>query len=232
MVKEVSNIIGSVFPKYDAIMSQTPEWFQSVFPIISLVFLVLVVFVYALLIWVFYRFMARKNVVGLNLVERNNLEHSILFKAFGFFLYFLENVIISPLLVFLGFVVFTIFLIFLNEALTISQILLISCLVIAVIRIAAYYNNEFSKELAKLLPLTLLGLSLYNPQGINFNRVLESFIGISEYIGEIFIYLGFIIVLEVFLRFLYFIFGLFSPEEIQEEIEEKESSKSEEKVEK
>lgn len=218
MEKEVSGFFEGIKGSYDLFVGQLPAWLQTVLPLILLVILV---FVFTLFVWHFYRFMSRKNVVGLNLVERNPLENSLLYKLLGGFLYLLENVIISPILVFIGFSVFTVFLILLSDSLGVKNILIVSALVIAVVRMAAYYNENFSKELAKLLPLTLLAISLYNPLSLSekFGQIITSFSKLPTFADKIFVYLGFIIILEILLRFFFFIFGLFEPEEIEHELE-------------
>ena len=93
---------------------------------------------FAILIWNFYRFVAKKNILELNLNQYNKAKHPVLEKIFESFLYFLEYIIIMPFLVFFWFAVFAIFLLLLSENLSTSQVLLIATVVVSAIRITSY----------------------------------------------------------------------------------------------
>ena len=81
--------------------------------------------------------------------------------------------------------------------------------IIAAIRMTSYYNEGLSRDLAKLFPFTLLAISLLNANFFSIERILSRFQDIPTFFGEIFIYLIFIILLEIILRVVDFLFSLF-----------------------
>jgi len=180
--------------------------------------LVLLIVVYSLFIWKFYRFIAKKNVIGLNLNKYNKSKHPLLTKLIAGILYLTEYIVILPFLIFFWFAIFTIFLIVLAQNQNTSQILIISATVIAAIRLTSYYKENLSQEIAKMLPFTLLAISVLNP---NFfleiqyiERIFHQLMQIPSLFGQIMNYLGFIIILEIILRTFDFIFSLFGLEEL------------------
>jgi hypothetical protein len=187
---------------------------------VNLFLIVILIFVYAVLIWKFYRFVAKKNLMNLDLNKYNRLEHPFFKKAIKILLYIIEYIVVLPVLVFVWYFVFTIFLLFLTEGIEMQTLLIISATMVAAIRMAAYYKEDLARDLAKLLPLTLLGVSLTQLGLINFGHVLGKFVEIPMFLEEIIIYLLFIIVIEFVLRLFEIFFiatGIHSEEEIEED---------------
>jgi hypothetical protein len=182
----------------------------------NLFILVLLIVLYALFVWKFYRFVAKKNIIELNLNKYNRSEHPILVKVLAVIFYFIEYIILLPFLIFFWFSIFTLFLIFLSESLEVINLLVISATIIAAIRMTSYYKEALAKDLAKLLPFTLLAISILNPNFFNIERILGHLSEIPGLFSEIIIFLVFIIILEMILRFFDFIFSLFNIEEAEE----------------
>ena len=192
---------------YNLFIASLPQWAQST---ISLFLLVLLVVIYSVLIWKFYRKIATKNLLELNLNKYNKSQHPTATKLLAGIFYLLEYIIILPFLIFLWFAVFTLFLLVLTDNIAVSALLLISATVIAAIRMTAYYKEDLAKDLAKLVPFTLLGVSLINPNFFNFQRILSQVSQIPQFFDKIIYYLLFIIILEIVLRLFDFIFSLFN----------------------
>jgi len=191
---------------YLGFVATLPSWIQN---FLTLFVLVLLIVIYSVFIWKFYRFISKKNIISLNLNKYNKSNHPILTKALAATFYFIEYIIILPFLIFFWFTVFTLFLIFLTEGLELSSLLIISATIIAAIRMTAYYKGNLSKDLAKLLPFTLLAISITKPNFFDIERILVHLEQLPNFFNEISIYLAFIIVLEIVLRFFEFIFSLF-----------------------
>ena len=191
---------------YDSFILTLPSWAQH---FIALFLLVLLIVAYSIFIWKLYRFVAKKNIFELNLNQYNKSEHPVLEKFLASIFYIFEYIIILPFLIFFWFAIFTIFLIFLTENLEIQNLLIISATIIAAIRMTSYYNENLSKDLAKLLPFTLLAVSVLSPDFFNIERIISHFSRIPEFFNQIIIYLLFIIILEIILRFFEFVFSLF-----------------------
>ena len=214
----VSDFGSQLLEAYNSFIATLPLPFQS---FISLFLLVLVIFIYSLFIWKFYKFISEKNIFGLDLNKYNTAEKPFLTKLIAGGLYLVEYIIILPFLIFFWFAIFTFFLILLTgEGIEVGTILVISAVVIASIRMASYYKKELAEEIAKILPFTLLAISVLNPNFFSkefITRITSRLSEIPSFFQEILIYLAFIIILEVILRFFEFLFSLFGIEEIKEE---------------
>lgn len=216
-------VVNSILTFYNSFLSAVPLWAQN---FINLFLLVLLIVFYSVFIWKFYRFIATKNILGLNLNKYNTSQHPFFTKVFAGGLYLIEYFLILPFLIFFWFSVFTLFLIFLTEGLEMQSLLIISVGIIGAIRMTSYiprYGEDLAKDLAKLLPFTLLAISILNPRFFDVERIFSHFSGLPEFFGEIIIYLLFIIILEMVLRFFDFIFSLFELEEVPETQEETEN---------
>jgi hypothetical protein len=200
---EVIGLGTTILEMYGLFISILPFWAKN---FVNLFLIAMVIFIYGVFIWKFYRFIAKKNILELNLKKYNKYAHPTLEKTLGGIYYFLEYLIILPLLVFVWFAIFTLFLVLLTENLELNTLLIISVTVIVAIRLAAYYKEDLAKDLAKLLPFTLLGVSLTQNTMFSFSRILGQISGLSEFFNHIIVYLLFIIVIEFVLRVFDFLF--------------------------
>jgi len=98
----------------------------------------------------------------------------------------------------------------LTENLPVNSLLIISATIIAAIRMTAYYNEDLSKDLAKLVPFTLLGVSIINPNFFDMGRIISQISELPQFITHIVFYLIFIVALEIILRIFEFIFSIFN----------------------
>ena len=166
---------------------------------ISFFLIALLLVVSSVVIYKFYKSVARKNLISLDLGKYNKTKHPFIVKLVAGLLYFIEYVLILPFFIFLWFVILTIFLLILTDR-TITTLLVISATLIAAIRMTAYYHQDLSKDLAKLIPFTLLATSLLQTNFFSVERVLGQISLIPRAFGHVFYYLSFIIILEVVLR--------------------------------
>jgi len=178
---------------------------------------VLGMLIYAVFIFKFYKFVARKDIFKLGLRERNVQEDGFAKVFFGAILYILEYLLFFPILTFFWFGILTILLTVLSKTQDIQQILLISMTLVAVIRITAYYNEELSKDLAKMLPFALLGIFIIDVTFFSFSQSLEVIKTIPSNYVLIFNYLLAVILLEFLLRVLFFISRIFTGKQDAEE---------------
>jgi hypothetical protein len=142
----------------------------------------------------------------LDLNQYNPSKNPYLEKTLAILIYAFQYLIIFPILIFIWFIVFTIFLILLTNLIEIETLLLISATVITSIRLTSYYRKKLSEDLAKLIPFTLLAVSLLNPDFFSIERIITQFKEVSLTSGGLFIYFIFILVLEIILRFIDLIF--------------------------
>jgi len=224
MVGVIGNFGTELIGIYNEFIASLPPFAGNFF---NFLILVLLIVIYSVFIWKFYRFISTKNVFGLNLNKYNKSKNPLFTKLFAGALHFVEYIIILPFLIFFWFAIFTLFLMLLTQNQDLSLILIISATIIAAIRMTSYYKEELSREIAKMLPLTLLAITVLNPNSFSQTQYVEKIINhlsqIPSFFSQILYYLGFIIILEVILRFFDFIFSLFELEEApksEEEIEE------------
>ena len=212
MAEGIGFIGSSILENYHSLLSLLPSFAQN---FIQLFLLILVIVIYAIFIWKFHKFIATKNILELNLKQYIRAKHPVLISFFAAALYFVEYIIILPFLAFFWFAIFALFLIVLTEGLDVPTILLVSASIVAAVRMISYYSEDLSKDLAKLLPLTLLAIAVTKAGFFDFDRIIVNFSEIFNYIGPMFTYLVFIAVIEITLRFFDFIFSLFDLQEEQ-----------------
>ncbi|MBI2045706.1 hypothetical protein HYT23_06615 [Candidatus Pacearchaeota archaeon] len=199
--------IEAITSLYNSLIESAPVWTQKS---INLFLLIILVVVYSIFIWKLYRFVSRKNIIDLNLNQYNTSEHPFFSKLWAGILYVLEYIIIMPLLIFFWLVVFGVFLLLLTDNIEIRNIIVISATMVGAIRVIAFipnYGKELSKDLAKLIPFTLLAIAMITAGFFNFERVLIHLNEIPGFFEEIIIYLLFIVALEILMRFIGFLFG-------------------------
>jgi hypothetical protein len=109
-------------------------------------YLVVSIAIYSIVIWHFYRFIARRDCLTIQ-----SISHP---KVVGFLKYFF----VFPFIAFLFFLGFSLMMLFLTRDYEILAVLSTSFAVIVAIRITAYYSRDLSKDVAKMLPFALLGL--------------------------------------------------------------------------
>ena len=174
---------------------------------VSFILIVFLVVLYSIFVWKFYSSISRKNMFELDLNQYNPSKNPYLEKTLAILIYTFEYLIIFPVLIFIWFAVFTVFLILLTDLIEIETLLLISATVITAIRLTSYYRKKLSEDLAKLIPFTLLAVSLLNPDFFSVERIITQFQEISLTSGSLFIYFIFILVLEIILRAVDLIFS-------------------------
>jgi hypothetical protein len=220
-------VIGGISATYTNFLTTLPGWIQEV---VNVFLWIILIFIYAIVIWKFYRFIAKKNIITLNLNKYNRSEHPVFSKVLGGALYLVEYILILPILVFFWFSVFAILLILVAENLDIQRITLISAVIIGAIRLVSYtprYGQALAKEVSKLLPFTLLGIAITRPDFVfEFTRVIENVTQIPAFFQQIFLYLMFIYFLEIVLRVLDLLLGLLGLKDPDPTDEEAEAEKS------
>ena len=131
VVEEVGNLTGlagKVEGLYSFVTAPLPENYQI---LVTLLFYVLVIIIYSIFIWKFYRFIARRNILRIDLNKYNTTEKPLLSKFIASLFFIIEYIIIVPLLVFFWFGILSLFLLLLSKSRLASDILLISAAVVA-----------------------------------------------------------------------------------------------------
>lgn len=157
---------------------------------LSIIYLALSIAIYSIMIWHFYRFVARRDCF-----KMSTKKHP---KAVGFLKYFFA----FPFVAFLFFLGFSLMMLFLTRNYEIPEILSISFALITAIRIAAYYNEDLSKDVAKMLPFALLGLFLVDSSYFRFEDIVGKIYSLPDFLTLCIQFILFIILIEWVLRIL------------------------------
>ena len=211
MAGAINNITNEALNNsLNSISSLFPEPYKSY---LILGIFILLISIYSIFVWKFYRFLAKRDLLELNLNQYNNSDHPFLKKFFEVLLFIAEYIIILPVVVFFWFFVISIILLLLAKEHSISNILLISATMVGAVRISAYYNEDLSKDLAKLFPLTVLAVAFLTPNFFDLNDTISKISEIPNLFTNIIFYLIAIVILEFVLR----IFFLIIPNQDEEE---------------
>lgn len=146
-----------------SILSGDPSAFLPIF------YLVVSIAIYSIVIWHFYRFIARRDCLTIHSVTHP--------KVVGFLKYFF----VFPFIAFLFFLGFSLMMLFLTRDYEILAVLSTSFAVIVAIRITAYYSRDLSKDVAKMLPFALLGLFLVTPTYFSFEEIIDKIYLLPEF---------------------------------------------------
>lgn len=176
---------------------------------------------YSLFIFKFYRILANKNIIPLNLSQYNHSEHPVLKKVLAVILYLIEYIVILPFLVLFWFVIFSVFLLILSGNHDTQSILLIAAVMIMATRIASYINHELAKDMARIIPFGLLTIFILEANFFDFQGIFDKLIKIPSFSRQIFFFIMVILIVELLSRVLLSaelflkIFGLVEKEEVK-----------------
>ena len=206
MLEGINETVTKIGGQYNEFLGTLPDWLGDS---MNVFLIFLVVLIYVIFVWNFYRFISRKDVIKLNLANLNGAGRPVLFRFLTGVLYLVEYFLILPLLIFFWFAVLAFFLLILTEGIELSILITIAVVLVAVIRATSYYNEGLSSDVAKMIPLTLLAFSFLSPGFFDLEKIILKASQLPELLDSIFLYLLFIIFLEIIMRLLDFVFSLF-----------------------
>ena len=117
-------------------------------------------------------------------------------------MYLTKYLVLFPAFAFFWFAVLTLILTFLSRDRPITDILLIALATVTTIRVTAYYNEDLSRDLAKILPFAVLALFVIDASFFNIRESLDVLQDANEARETILYYLLFLVVVEFALRLL------------------------------
>ena len=185
--------------------------------ILTLSFFTTVIVLYAIFVFYFYRFLARKNIIELNLNQYNQYSSPTLVKIFAAIFYIVEYIILLPVLTFFWFSTLSILTLILAKGLEVDAILLITAALVTSVRITSYVSEDLAKDLAKMLPFTLLAIAITTSEFFNIPLFFDRISEIPTLFSNIPYYLLFIIGIELIMRIAEFLHSAFQEEEATEE---------------
>jgi len=164
--------------------------------------------IYAIVIWHYYRLLSKRDFFNYEDEDEGEgigawFRHFVDEIAFVF-----KYIIFFPLISFIFFAVFSLMLFLLSKEQTIQQILFIGAAVISATRITAYYNEDLSRDLAKMVPLALLGVFIVQADFFTTALLIDRVMQLPNFMIDIASFIVFFLVLEITLRIVYSFFAI------------------------
>jgi len=158
--------------------------------LVPVFYLVIGIAVYSILIWHFYRFIAKRDCFKLS-----NCRYPKLVSFLKYFFLF-------PFVAFAFFIGFVLLMFFITRDLETEVVVTTAFAIILAIRITAYYSEDLSKDVAKMLPFALLGIFLVDPSYFDFQAIQVKLQNLPELLLQALQFIVLIIIVEWVLRIL------------------------------
>ena len=178
---------------------------------------ILAIAIYAVFIFKFYRFIAARDIFNFDLSKNDRSGTPALRDLLSLIGYLIKFIFLFPAFAFLWFAVLTVMLAFLSEDRALTQILIIALATVSAVRVCAYYDEDLSRDLAKILPFAVLSFLLINASPLDLGDALAVLGEVNTQWGAIFYYWVFLIALELALRLLFGLFRAIFPARKREE---------------
>ena len=156
--------------------------------------------VYAVFVFNFYRFLAAKNMFQIDLSRYEQSRFRFVRRALHVFFYVVKYIILFPIFAFFWFAVLTLILTFLSKDRSFADTLVVALATVSAIRMTAYYNEDLSRDLAKILPFAVLAVFLIDASFFAIEESVDVLREVEDYTDNILYYLLFLILLEFALR--------------------------------
>ena len=162
---------------------------------------------YAVFVFKFYRFVASRDMFAIDLSRYEDVSLQWLRSSFHVVLYVLKYLVLFPVFAFFWFAVLTLILALLSKGQAFSDSLMIAIATVGAIRVTAYYNESLSRDMAKILPFTVLAVFLVDVSFFSVDDSIESLKEARYHTEEILYYLLLLVVLELVLRIIMGVVG-------------------------
>ncbi len=159
--------------------------------------------VYAVFVFIFYRFVATRDMFQIDLSKYEESRYRWVRALLQIVMYVIKYLIVFPVFAFFWFAVLTLILTFLSKEQSFTEILVMALATVSAIRVTSYYNEALSTDLAKILPLAILSLFVVNTSFFSVSDSLDTLLEAENYTDNILYYLAFLILLEFTLRIIF-----------------------------
>lgn len=153
--------------------------------------------VYAVFVFTFYERVSRRLIFTFEVRGRAT-------QGFGLFwartVYGLKYIFFAPLFLFSWFALLAGLILVMQASMPLQEGLLIGMAMLATIRVCAYYREQLAEDLAKILPLALLGIFILDRSGVDLDGFVMKLGDLPTLFGSLAVYFGFMVCLELLLR--------------------------------
>ena len=155
---------------------------------------------YAIFIFHFYRFLASRDMFTFDISRYDESRYKALRGFLYVVMYIVKYIVVFPFFAFFWLAVLTAILAFLSKDRTFQEVLLVALAVVCSIRVAAYYHEDLSRDLSKILPFAVLGIFIIDASFFTLEESLAVIRDASNNRETIFYYFIFLVALEFVLR--------------------------------
>lgn len=202
-----------------AILGTPLTWETAVNDLLPVVQFVAGMVLYSVFVFKFYRFLAKRDIFEIDYSKYGKDLAGTASKFVLSILDVLNYVFLFPLFAIFWFLAIVVLLALLSKNQSVESILLISISLVTAVRVTAYYNEDLSKDLAKMLPFALLGIFLVDMTFFSLEISVNTLTRVPLHAGRIIYYCLFVVLLEIVLRVLYRVKRLILPGEEKEKEE-------------
>lgn len=166
----------------------------------NVIVMALVLVAYAAVIGVFYKTFSKRNIIE---VDWSKVGPSMFSQVATRVTFILEYIVLFPLTTFVWFVLLTVFLFFMSKTGTIADMMFASISLVAATRVCAYFDEEIAADIAKMIPLAILGVFIVEPTMFSPLIIEQRLAEMADLIWDAIPYFWMLMVLEVLLRLLF-----------------------------
>lgn len=165
--------------------------------------------VYAAVIGLFYKTLSRRNIID---IDWSRVGTGFVSQVVERVKFALEYIIVFPLATFVWFILLSIALFFMSQTGAIADMMFIAISLVAATRVCAYYDEEIAGDIAKLIPLAILGAFIAGSTMFSAEIIEDRIAEILMLLESALPYLWMLMVLEVVLRLLFLVKRAIWPE--------------------
>ena len=161
---------------------------------------IIAVAVYSGFVFVFYRALAKKDLLKLDLSKYSNDFSGNVKKYLRSVLFVVQYIVIIPVLIAFWTLVLAVILTLLSDSSDHARNALIATSVVGAVRILAYWTEDLSRDVAKMLPFAVLGVFLVGSTSVQWNEFGALMDNLPELARSFFSSLVLLAILEILLR--------------------------------
>lgn len=171
--------------------TQTLSVQKGILALQPMVLFVITMVLYSIFVYSFYKFISRRDIFRISSGAHSGARRVLV----G-----LEYIFLFPVIAFVWFFVIAVLLSMLSEVITIGNVFLVSMSTLITIRLTAHYHEDLSRDIAKLIPFTLLAVFLLDISKISLAVSFTIWQQIPDVMSTLIYYFIFIVILELLLK--------------------------------
>ena len=181
----------------DELFALSKDFARETYPTLMAI---IAVAVYSGFVFVFYRALAKKDLVQLDLSKYSNDFGGNVKKYLRSVLFVVKYIVIIPILIAFWTLVLAVILTLLSDSSDHARSALIATSVVGAVRILAYWTEDLSRDVAKMLPFAVLGVFLVGSTSVQWSEFEELLRNLPELAKSFFSSLILLAILETLLR--------------------------------